>query len=138
MPIVILKKLKNYFNDDLNGKRILLLGVTYRQDVGDTRFSPSEIFVKDALSLGAEINAYDPLVYHWDEMDMYLKNELPDTPDYDAIVFTVPQKEYLGINLNEWITNKRTLLFDANNVLSKKQFLEIKEHNPNYISIGRG
>ncbi len=138
MPLVTLNKLKNYFKDNLNGKKILLMGVTYRQDVGDTRFSPSEIFVKEARSQGAEINAHDPLLDHWDEMDMDLKTELPDSTDFDAIVFAVPHKEYVGINLNEWITNKRTLLFDANNVLSKKQVLEIKENDLNYISIGRG
>ncbi|SVD02720.1 uncharacterized protein METZ01_LOCUS355574, partial [marine metagenome] len=138
MPLVTLKKLKNHFKGDLNGINILLMGVTYRQDVGDTRFSPSEIFVKKARSQGFEISVHDPLVDHWDEVDIDVQNDLQDSADYDVIVFAVPHKEYVGINLNEWITNKRTLLFDANNVLSKKQFLEIKEHNLNYISIGRG
>jgi len=138
MPLVTLKKLKNHFNGDLNGINILLMGVTYRQDVGDTRFSPSEIFIKKGRSQGAKINAHDPLVDHWDEMNMDLKTELPDSTDFDAIVFAVPHKEYVDINLNEWISNRRTLLFDANNVLSKTQVLEIKENGLKYMSIGRG
>jgi len=138
MPLITLKKLKNYFNGDLNGINILLMGVTYRQDVGDTRFSPSEIFFKEASSQGAEVSAYDPLVEYWDEVNMDLKTELPDSSDFDAIVFAVTHKEYVGINLNEWITNKRTLLFDANNVLTKKQVSEIRENKLNYMSIGRG
>ena len=40
------------------------MGVTYRQDVGDTRFSPSEIFVKEARLQEAEIIVYDPLIKH--------------------------------------------------------------------------
>jgi UDP-N-acetyl-D-mannosaminuronate dehydrogenase len=67
-----------------------------------------------------------------------LKTELPDSTDFDAIVFAVPHKEYVDINLNEWISNRRTLLFDANNVLSKTQVLEIKENGLKYMSIGRG
>ena len=62
----------------------------------------------------------------------------PDSTDFDAIVFAVPHKEYVDINLNEWITNKRTLLFDAHNVLTKTQVAEIKENKLNYMSIGRG
>jgi len=138
MPLVTLKKLKNYFKGDLNGINILLMGVTYRKDVGDTRFSPSEIFIKKARSQGSEISVHDPLVDYWDEVDIDVQNDIQDSADYDVIIFAVPHKEYVGINLNEWITNKRTLLFDANNVLSKRQVREIKENDLNYISIGRG
>ena len=79
MPLVTLKKLKNHFKGDLNGINILLMGVTYRQDVGDTRFSPSEIFVEKARLQGAKINAHDPLIDHWDEVDLEIKTELPNS-----------------------------------------------------------
>ena len=132
------EKLKNYFKGDLNGINILLMGVTYRQDVGDTRFSPSEIFVKKARSQGAEINAHDPLIDHWDEVDLEIKTELPNSADFDAIVFAVPHKAYAEIDINKLIKRNNTLLFDANNVLTKKQVSEIEENKLNYMSIGRG
>lgn len=138
MPLVTLNKLKKYFIGSLKDKKILLMGVTYRQDVGDTRFSPSEIFVKEARSQGAEIVAHDPLVDYWDEVNMDIKTELPDSADFDAIVFAVPHKEFAEITLNEWIPENNTLLFDANNVLTEKQVSEIKENDLNYMSIGRG
>jgi len=138
MPLVTLNKLKNYFNGNLNGKKILLMGVTYRQDVGDTRFSPSEIFVKEARLRGAEIIAHDPLVDYWNELNIDIKTELPDSTEYDAIVFAVPHKEFEKISLKEWIIQNSTLLFDANNVLSKQQVSEIMENKLNYMSIGRG
>ena len=62
MPLVTLNMLKDYFQGDLKGKKILLMGITYRQDVGDTRFSPSEIFVKEAMLQGCEIIVHDPLM----------------------------------------------------------------------------
>ena len=138
MPLVTLNKLKNYFNNDLKGKFFLLMGVTYKQGIADTRFSPSEIFVKEASTQGAKISAHDPLVDHWDEMDMDVKTDLPDPADFDAIIFVVPHKEFAEINLNEWIRRNNTLLFDANNVLTKKQVSEIEENKLNYMSIGRG
>jgi len=138
MPIVTLDKLEKYFKRNLDGKKILLMGVTYKQDVGDTRFSPSEIFVKEARMQGAEITAYDPLVDYWDEVNMYIKTKLPASIGYDAIVFAVPHKEFADIIFNEWITQENTLIFDANNVLTKKQISEIKENEFNFMSIGRG
>ena len=138
MPLVTLNKLKHYFNGDLKGKKILLMGVTYRQDVGDTRYSPSEIFVKEAKSQEAEIIVYDPLIAHWDEVGMNISSKIPSADDYDVIVFAVPHKEFANISLNEWITQNNTLLFDANNVLTKQQVLEIRENKLNYMSIGRG
>ena len=138
MPMVTLNKLKKYFNDDLYGKKILLMGVTYRQDVGDTRFSPSEIFYNEAKAGGAEVSAYDPLVEFWDEVDMDIETVLPDSADFDAIVFAVPHKEFADITINKWITQNNILLFDANNVLNKTQVSAIKENNLNYMSIGRG
>ena len=138
MPLITLNKLKHYFKNDLNGKKILLMGVTYRQDVGDTRFSPSEIFVNEARSQGAEVSAHDPLVNYWDEADMDIREELPDSDEFDAIVFAVPHREFADISLNDWIRLNGTLLFDANNVLTKKQVSEIRENKLNYLSIGRG
>ena len=138
MPLVTLNKLKKYFNDDLHGKKILLMGVTYRQDVGDTRFSPSEIFYNEAKAEGAEVSAYDPLVEYWDEVDISMESDFPESTEFDAIVFAVPHKEFVNISLNDWIEQKSTLLFDANNVLTQKQVLEIKKNKFNYMSIGRG
>ena len=138
MPLVTLRKLKTYFNNNLKNKMILLLGVTYRSNVGDTRFSPSEIFVKEAIKEGAIIEAFDPMVNYWDEMGMKLLSELPDFNIYDVVVFAVSHTEYARINLTKCIKNHGPLLFDANNVLTKEQVLQIKKSKLNYISIGRG
>jgi UDP-N-acetyl-D-glucosamine dehydrogenase len=138
MPLITLDKLKQYFQGKLQEKKILLMGISYRQDVGDTRFSPSEIFVKEARSLGAVIEAYDPLVKYWDELEMKIKSKVPNLADFDAVIFAVPHKEFAGISFSKLINKKDTLLFDANNVFSKKQREEIKINNLNYLSIGRG
>jgi UDP-N-acetyl-D-glucosamine dehydrogenase len=138
MPLVTLKKLKHFFNGKLKGKKILLMGVSYRQDVGDTRFSPSEIFFNEARSEGMEISVYDPLVNYWEELEIEITTELPESVNFDAIIFAVPHKEFAEISMNKLIKTKSTLLFDANNVLTNKQKEEIKINNFNYLSIGRG
>jgi len=138
MPLVTLNKIKNHFNNDLIEKKILLMGITYRQDVSDTRFSPSEIFYNEAKAQGAEVIAYDPLVSYWEEIDETIETKIPDSSNFDAIVFAVPHKEFKNIKLKRWIKRKDILLFDANNVLTNAQVLEINNNKFTYLSIGRG
>jgi len=49
--------------------KVTVLGVSYRQDVGDTRYSGSEIIVRKLAEMGAEIRAHDPYVKHWWELE---------------------------------------------------------------------
>ena len=49
--------------------QITLLGASYREDVGDTRYSGSEIIVRKLTEMGAEIRAHDPYVQHWWELE---------------------------------------------------------------------
>ncbi len=48
---------------------VTLLGVSYREDVGDTRYSGSEIIVRKLTEMGAEVRAHDPYVEHWWEIE---------------------------------------------------------------------
>jgi UDP-N-acetyl-D-glucosamine dehydrogenase len=56
------------------GAEVALLGASYRQDVGDTRYSGSEVVVRRLTEMGAEIRVHDPYVEHWfefEEQDTY-------------------------------------------------------------------
>ncbi len=46
---------------------VLILGASYREDVGDTRYSGSEILVRRLTEMGAEISVHDPYVDQWFE-----------------------------------------------------------------------
>jgi len=49
--------------------QMTLLGVSYREDVGDTRYSGSEIIIRKLTEMGAEVKAHDPYVAHWWELE---------------------------------------------------------------------
>jgi nucleotide sugar dehydrogenase len=51
------------------GAKILLCGASYRQDVGDTRYSGSEIVVRKLTEMGADMHVHDPYVDHWYELE---------------------------------------------------------------------
>jgi len=49
--------------------KIALLGASYREDVGDTRYSGSEMIVRKLTEMGGEIVVHDPYVKHWWEFE---------------------------------------------------------------------
>ena len=51
------------------GADVLICGASYRQDVGDTRYSGSEIVVRRLTEMGAEMRVHDPYVEHWYEFE---------------------------------------------------------------------
>ncbi|MBP1635182.1 MAG: UDP-glucose/GDP-mannose dehydrogenase [Acidobacteria bacterium] len=51
------------------GADVLLAGASYREDVGDTRYSGSELVVRKLTEMGAEMRVHDPYVEHWYELE---------------------------------------------------------------------
>lgn len=139
MPLVSLDKIEKMLGGNLAEKKILVMGVSYRQDVGDTRYSPTEIFVKEARIRGAVVTCQDPLVSYWIEMDMNIIQTVPDLVEYDAVIFTVQHRQYMEIDFEKIKSNKNILIFDANCVLGKHQRNAIiRSENLNFSCIGRG
>ena len=102
--------------------QITLLGASYREDVGDTRYSGSEIIVRKLTEMGADIKAHDPYVQHWWELEKqdsypavgkswsrFFRNqehlsEFSMTPDLeealkgsDAVILAVRHQPYLEL-----------------------------------------
>ena len=51
------------------GAEILVCGASYREDVGDTRYSGSELVVRKLTEMGADLRVHDPYVDHWYELE---------------------------------------------------------------------
>jgi UDP-N-acetyl-D-mannosaminuronate dehydrogenase len=102
--------------------QVVLLGVSYREGVGDTRYSGSEIIARKLTEMGAEIKAHDPYVRHWWELEKqdsypaggtgwsrFFRNqehldEFAMTPDLadalkeaDAVVLAVRHRHYMEL-----------------------------------------
>ncbi len=52
----------------IEGARVLVLGCSYREDVGDTRYSPAELIVRKLHEMGAVVSVHDPYVPVWTEL----------------------------------------------------------------------
>lgn len=138
MPLVTVRKIEELLPDGLEGARILLLGVSYRSDVADTRSSPSEVFVRAARERGAEVVCHDPLVREWPELGVPVHRDLPPPVGFDAVVFAVNHVAYTTLDVRSWLNGDRPVVFDANAVLSEPQRLALAELGCPLGSIGRG
>ena len=137
MPIVTLDYIDQMLGG-LEGKRILLMGVSYRPDVGDTRYSPSEIFYREADRRGAELTCHDPLLTHWREIGVDLPQEIPSPHGFDAVVFGVAHREYTNLDLKDWLAGATPVIYDSNKVLTPQQQQDAADAGCEVRSIGRG
>lgn len=138
MPLVSLDRVTEMLGGSLAGKRLALLGVSYRPDVADTRHAPAELFVREAHARGAEVALHDPLVAFWSEFGCEVMQELPDPHGLDAIVFATAHDDYRRIAPADWLNDARPAIFDANNVLTKGQRCDFRAAGCRVACIGRG
>jgi UDP-N-acetyl-D-glucosamine dehydrogenase len=137
MPLVSLRYLDSLL-PGLRGRTILMMGVTYRPAVGDTRDSASALFVQAARARGATVLCQDPLVTYWDEMETSVLNEIPSLTGIDAVVFAVSHATYRDLDLREWLNGDRPVVLDANDVLAEDQRAVLRRMGCKVAAIGRG
>jgi nucleotide sugar dehydrogenase len=138
MPRVSVERLEALLDGRLAGRTLLLLGVSYRPDVGDTRYSPSETFVRAAREKGARVIAHDPLVRRWEELELDLPQELPPAAGIDAVVLAVPHREYRELDFEAWLEGRTPVFLDAFSVLSRERRERLRALGCRVESIGRG
>lgn len=75
---------------------VLILGASYREDVGDTRYSGSEILIRRLTEMGAEIRVHDPYVDHWFEFE-----NQEEYPDNSKSIFFRNQKKLKDLQVQK-------------------------------------
>ncbi len=68
IPQLVRDALRN-MGEPIAAADVLLLGISYREDVGDTRYTGSELIVRRLAEMGANIKVHDPYVDHWIELE---------------------------------------------------------------------
>ncbi len=77
--------------------KVALLGASYRQDVGDTRYSGSELIVRKLAEMGAETVVHDPYVKRWWELE---KQDSYPRPGYSMARFFRNQEGLRDVAVN--------------------------------------
>ncbi|HWX84810.1 MAG TPA: nucleotide sugar dehydrogenase [Xanthobacteraceae bacterium] len=136
MPAATVALLEEMIPGGLAGKHVLILGASYREDVGDTRHSPSLTLAGMLIGKRATVAFADPLVEG--EIGVPLHRELPDAHGFDAVILAVGHKPYRAIDLAAWSGAERPVVLDANGVLSRQQLQSLRDAGFEVAAIGRG
>jgi nucleotide sugar dehydrogenase len=80
--------------------RVALLGASYRQDVGDTRYSGSELIVRKLSEMGAEMVVHDPYVKRWWELE---KQDTYPSPGHSMARFFRNQENLNALSMSPTI-----------------------------------
>jgi nucleotide sugar dehydrogenase len=104
-PQLVRDALRN-MSKPLAASEILLLGAAYREDVGDTRYSGSEIMVRKLTEMGANVRVHDPYLDHWWEFEA--QDTFP-TPGYSASRFFHRQEALKDLRVEQdlWAAIKK-------------------------------
>lgn len=96
MPMRAVRWVEEHFKGTLAGRKVALVGVTYRPGVNDTRSTPSEIVGRALMAKGCKVAAYDPLVSHWDECPeiAVAQDPQPVVHGADAVIICLPDPLY--------------------------------------------
>jgi UDP-N-acetyl-D-mannosaminuronate dehydrogenase len=114
------------------------MGVAYRSEVDDTRYSPSEAFVQQVIEEGGIVACHDPFVRHWPEMDLQPLQSLPPLSNFDAVVLAVAHRDYAALDLASELADSNTIVVDANGVLRRAQQDALSEAGVRVVAVGRG
>ena len=114
MPNYVISRISELMNKKeilLKNSKILLLGVAYKKDIGDTRESPAIDIIESLLEKSAEVSFYDPYV---DELivnkeSILKEQDLESISNYDMVIIHTPHSSFSEIDFE----NIKSLIFDT-------------------------
>jgi nucleotide sugar dehydrogenase len=141
MPVFAFQYLQSQYKGSLDGKKVLLLGVSYLNDVGDTRFTPVEGLYEQLLAAGSDITLHDPHVAYWEEKELKVNNSLNELllQPYDLVIISTGHKDYRNNPelINTLLNKPSSFIYDTIGILTNHEIKTLKTKHIVKV-IGRG
>jgi nucleotide sugar dehydrogenase len=141
MPLFAFVYLQNQYPGSLNGKKVLLLGVSYLNDVGDTRFTPVHGLHDKLVEAGAEVTLHDPHIKYWEEKELTVDGDLDKAlkQTYDVVIISTGHKDYRGNPqlIKNLLDKPAMFIYDTIGVLTNDEINKLKTKHTVKV-IGRG
>jgi UDPglucose 6-dehydrogenase len=120
----MVQRIIDLFDGDIKNKKIALLGLAFKGNTDDIRYSPAIVVAKGLLRAGAVIQAHDPEAMENSRNEiqnsniLYFDNYLDACKDVDIIVIATEWSQFKKINLSKIKTViKNPLILDLRNLL---------------------
>ena len=139
MPLYAFRRLCEVFGD-LKEKSITFLGISYRGDVGDTRFSPVHTLVNLIREQTDRIQLHDSFVSYWEEQDCVVESDLFRILDLDTdlVIISAGHSEYKTKDtLNKLMMMEPMFIYDSIGLFSPSVLKELRgKHKVSVLGCG--
>lgn len=136
----LVRKIKEFFNNDLKNKKIALWGVAFKPNTDDIREAPALTVIEELIKAGASVTAFDPEAIANVKKEMgnkieYFDNQYDALKGADALVIATEWSEFRTPDFNKMQSLlKNKIIFDGRNLFDLEQMEECGFY---YESIGR-
>jgi nucleotide sugar dehydrogenase len=126
MPHYVVSRITEIMNKNailMKSSKILLLGVAYKKDIGDTRESPALDIIEELLTKEVSVSYYDPFVDSLNIGGTTIKkeDEIKNIQNYDLILIHTPHTKFNSIEFDKI----KTLIFDTTGSFNSKNIEKI-------------
>lgn len=104
----------------IKNSRILIMGLTFKENVSDTRNSRVADIVKELAQHGIQLIGHDPLVSSNELFGVPNIHDYSDLKKADAIIFAVNHEQFKNIKLDD-LKKKTNILIDVRWIFDKKE-----------------
>ncbi len=110
-------KILNRYKVSMNGAKILILGVAYKQDISDYRVSPALKVIKHLEEEGGNVVYFDPFVPEYYEENSHRKSELELSEELlSSVDLVIVTTAHTNIDYN-FVQEHSRFIFDTKNAL---------------------
>lgn len=141
MMLSIVQKAEKMLGGSVKGKRIAVLGLSFKPDTDDMRDAPSVVIIKKLAEKGAKIYAYDPIALEnakklLSGVDVSFAKDVFDCASgADLLILVTEWDEFREIDLQRLKSSmKQPRIVDGRNVYSPQK---MKELGFSYVGVGR-
>ena len=136
---VFIKKIEQYYNNNIKGKTFAVWGLAFKPNTNDMREAPAITIINHLLDKGAKINAYDPKAMESAKMIfgdkiIYANSSYDALKDADALILITEWNEFRRPDFNrvrDILHDK--VIFDGRNIYDRNI---LESRGLKYIRIG--
>lgn len=108
-------------SSSVKGSKILVLGITFKENCPDIRNSKVIDVIREFQDFGADVEVYDPWADKEEVAHEYKLNLIKEPSEkYDAIVLAVSHKEFDSLNFDT-IKHEKTVIYDIKGKFDKSK-----------------
>lgn len=108
----------------IKGSKILIMGLTYKENVSDTRESPTREMVKELKEFGVDIYGYDPLLNREKIEEFGVKSfKMIKNIKVECVIVTVTHDEFKKMSLEDVkkFMNESPVLIDVRGIFDREE-----------------